>query len=101
MRPAGGLARTNRVVLAEDQQLLRDDLRDPVADALPSADDPRIARSFLHLLPDLADIDSQTLGVCCVSRTLYLLQVLRPPKSTLFPYTTLFRSLHPLGRRRA
>src|SRR5258708_17432492 len=22
----------------------------------------------------------------------------RPPRSTLFPYTTLFRSLHPLGR---
>src|SRR3712207_8729623 len=25
----------------------------------------------------------------------------RPPRSTLFPYTTLFRSPHPLGRRAA
>src|SRR2546427_2229362 len=25
----------------------------------------------------------------------------RPPRSTLFPYTTLFRSLFPLGRRHA
>src|SRR2546422_3523428 len=25
----------------------------------------------------------------------------RPPRSTLFPYTTLFRSRHPLERRRA
>src|SRR5258708_24780138 len=25
----------------------------------------------------------------------------RPPRSTLFPYTTLFRSLHALDRRRA
>src|SRR3989442_4454275 len=24
----------------------------------------------------------------------------RPPRSTLFPYTTLFRSLHPAGRLR-
>src|SRR5438552_10059443 len=24
----------------------------------------------------------------------------RPPRSTLFPYTTLFRSRHPRGRRR-
>src|SRR5258707_14569828 len=24
----------------------------------------------------------------------------RPPRSTLFPYTTLFRSLHPLARQR-
>src|ERR1044071_6268119 len=24
----------------------------------------------------------------------------RPPRSTLFPYTTLFRSLRPVGRRR-
>src|SRR2546430_6365679 len=23
----------------------------------------------------------------------------RPPRSTLFPYTTLFRSAHPVGRR--
>src|SRR2546430_13522192 len=24
----------------------------------------------------------------------------RPPRSTLFPYTTLFRSRHPMGQRR-
>src|SRR5436309_16093059 len=34
----------------------------------------------------------------------FFLMIRRPPRSTLFPYTTLFRSRHPLGapdRRRA
>src|SRR3712207_8938966 len=29
---------------------------------------------------------------------LFFLMIRRPPRSTLFPYTTLFRSLIPLGR---
>src|SRR6266581_8666050 len=28
----------------------------------------------------------------------FFLMIRRPPRSTLFPYTTLFRSLHALGR---
>src|SRR5207245_10285204 len=31
----------------------------------------------------------------------FFLLILRPPRSTLFPYTTLFRSQEPLGFRRA
>src|SRR5436190_9798859 len=27
----------------------------------------------------------------------FFLMIRRPPRSTLFPYTTLFRSVHPLG----
>src|SRR3712207_8879517 len=30
---------------------------------------------------------------------LFFLMIRRPPRSTLFPYTTLFRSLHGVGRR--
>src|SRR2546421_9510195 len=30
----------------------------------------------------------------------FFLMIRRPPRSTLFPYTTLFRSLHPLPPRR-
>src|SRR6266699_5596873 len=30
----------------------------------------------------------------------FFLMIRRPPRSTLFPYTTLFRSLRPGGRRR-
>src|SRR2546425_12544152 len=29
----------------------------------------------------------------------FFLMIRRPPRSTLFPYTTLFRSAHPEGRR--
>src|SRR2546422_6951813 len=29
-------------------------------------------------------------------RTFFFLMIRRPPRSTLFPYTTLFRSQHPL-----
>src|SRR2546428_935023 len=29
----------------------------------------------------------------------FFLMIRRPPRSTLFPYTTLFRSTHELGRR--
>src|SRR6202789_4621417 len=29
----------------------------------------------------------------------FFLMMRRPPRSTLFPYTTLFRSPHPIGRR--
>src|SRR5450432_1096281 len=32
---------------------------------------------------------------------LFFLMIRRPPRSTLFPYTTLFRSPHPRARRRA
>src|SRR6266513_677526 len=35
---------------------------------------------------------------CCV---FFFLMIRRPPRSTLFPYTTLFRSLPPRGRRRS
>src|SRR2546429_3972505 len=28
----------------------------------------------------------------------FFLMIRRPPRSTLFPYTTLFRSSHPVGR---
>src|ERR1039457_3888225 len=31
----------------------------------------------------------------------FVLMIRRPPRSTLFPYTTLFRSHHPLPQRRA
>src|SRR3712207_9446888 len=31
----------------------------------------------------------------------FFLMIRRPPRSTLFPYTTLFRSVRPLGRRPA
>src|SRR5256885_7215396 len=31
----------------------------------------------------------------------FFLMIRRPPRSTLFPYTTLFRSARDLGRRRA
>src|ERR1019366_10037068 len=31
----------------------------------------------------------------------FFLMIRRPPRSTLFPYTTLFRSVHPHGRVRS
>src|SRR6201989_3697598 len=37
---------------------------------------------------------------CCRSiHVIFLSMIRRPPRSTLFPYTTLFRSVKPLGRR--
>src|SRR5215203_7089631 len=39
--------------------------------------------------------------VCAVSRLFFFfLMIRRPPRSTLFPYTTLFRSRRPPGRCR-
>src|SRR3989442_11512937 len=35
------------------------------------------------------------------STTFFFLMIPRPPRSTLFPYTTLFRSLHVAGEHRA
>src|SRR3712207_9327742 len=35
----------------------------------------------------------------CVSRVFFFLMIRRPPRSTLFPYTTLFRSGHGANRR--
>src|SRR5690242_13199333 len=32
---------------------------------------------------------------------LFLISILRPPRSTLFPYTTLFRSIRPAAPRRS
>src|SRR5688572_32498151 len=32
--------------------------------------------------------------VCCLLSSLFFLMIRRPPRSTLFPYTTLFRSVH-------
>src|SRR5260221_2671101 len=34
----------------------------------------------------------------CDEKTLFFLMIRRPPRSTLFPYTTLFRSLRHLAR---
>src|SRR3712207_9292130 len=31
--------------------------------------------------------------MCCISCVFFFLMIRRPPRSTLFPYTTLFRSL--------
>src|SRR5437762_12776909 len=39
--------------------------------------------------------------VCSAVLILFFLLIRRPPRSTLFPYTTLFRSPDPAGRRRA
>src|ERR1051325_11834261 len=42
--------------------------------------------------------------LCCHCLCFFFLMIRRPPRSTLFPYTTLFRSepstLYPLGQRR-
>src|SRR5574337_1552673 len=42
---------------------------------------------------------------CWMSRSLldfffFFLMIRRPPRSTLFPYTTLFRSVHPVSSKR-
>ena len=34
------------------------------------------------------------LFVCCLCFFFFFLMIRRPPRSTLFPYTTLFRSIH-------
>src|SRR2546425_5281800 len=36
--------------------------------------------------------------ISLVTLFFFFLMIRRPPRSTLFPYTTLFRSLHPRGR---
>src|SRR3712207_9133627 len=36
---------------------------------------------------------------CCRLRLFFFLMIRRPPRSTLFPYTTLFRSKVPPGNR--
>src|SRR5438876_9474930 len=45
------------------------------------------SRDFL-----IAGLTSCTRG--CSSLSIFLLRIPRPPRSTLFPYTTLFRSAH-------
>src|ERR1022692_4972315 len=35
---------------------------------------------------------------CLVRVSFFFLMIRRPPRSTLFPYTTLFRSLNPRGK---
>src|SRR2546422_8116866 len=35
---------------------------------------------------------------CCIAFFFFFLMIRRPPRSTLFPYTTLFRSLQNIGR---
>src|SRR5580765_8780582 len=35
---------------------------------------------------------SESLFICCLSISFFFLMIRRPPRSTLFPYTTLFRS---------
>src|SRR2546428_9864854 len=35
-----------------------------------------------------------TSSACCLSSFFFFLMIRRPPRSTLFPYTTLFRSDH-------
>src|SRR5438105_13179171 len=39
------------------------------------------------------------LSLCRFSLLFFFLMIRRPPRSTLFPYTTLFRSVLRLGRR--
>src|SRR5476651_2824099 len=38
-------------------------------------------------------IPARLIGNCLCSRLFFFLMIRRPPRSTLFPYTTLFRSL--------
>src|SRR5476651_2759769 len=42
-----------------------------------------------------------TLPTFCILSVFFFLMIRRPPRSTLFPYTTLFRSDHCDWRRRA
>src|SRR5437763_6170186 len=46
-----------------------------------------------HLAPMLVSLPS-LVGLSCLS--FFFLMIRRPPRSTLFPYTTLFRSQRPL-----
>src|SRR3982750_809140 len=48
-----------------------------------------------HVLQPPAEHDVQKLRLGVVHRVLFFLRIRRPPRSTLFPYTTLFRSGHP------
>src|SRR5437016_13045374 len=41
---------------------------------------------------------SSLLPFSCIFLFFFFLMIRRPPRSTLFPYTTLFRSLSPAGR---
>src|SRR6266536_5356120 len=49
----------------------------------------------MHMLHSLSYFNC-TLVFCLYSLSFFFLMIRRPPRSTLFPYTTLFRSLHVL-----
>src|SRR5687767_13641923 len=55
-----------------------------------------IARVLLHQPALHRAMDTADMRVCCITFvndvTIFFLQLRRPPRSTLFPYTTLFRS---------
>src|SRR5205809_8042792 len=53
--------------------------------------DDNIVASYLRLLLKLYFLDSTYM----VAYFFFFLMIRRPPRSTLFPYTTLFRSLPP------
>src|SRR5947209_20001270 len=36
---------------------------------------------------------------CSILHLIFFLMIRRPPRSTLFPYTTLFRSAYPRGKK--
>src|SRR5258707_241427 len=72
---------------------------------MPPAD---TLRPVLRPSWSLCQTRAQHIHVCCSDRALtvfffFFLMIRRPPRSTLFPYTTLFRSLRPQHdfRRRA
>src|SRR3989442_14066655 len=52
-----------------------------------------------HLYSLIIDIVSVLCLVLSHSSFFFFLMIRRPPRSTLFPYTTLFRSLMTVGRR--
>src|SRR2546426_4866233 len=59
----------------------------------------------MHLMPVAASSRScswliQSLPSRDASRNVFFLMIRRPPRSTLFPYTTLFRSRHRPDRKR-
>src|SRR6201992_3215201 len=49
---------------------------------------------YYNTVISLSDIQSDIVTICMllVLRVLFFLMIRRPPRSTLFPYTTLFRS---------
>src|SRR3712207_9247445 len=53
---------------------------------------------MVHLLVAVYVVISHT--VSCLAPSIFFLMIRRPPRSTLFPYTTLFRSAHPGSARR-